>query len=170
MRLSRPGIHAPAHVSGRLIRLLLTMSVLSLAATAPLALRAAGRIQGEDEVFMASLQSELRSDTGDAATTDAVLLGQEGFGAAIVEAKNLSDELNDMTLDLTQQTGGAPSSLSREVEPLSVARFGLEGEASLEGGYYAGRLSGSGPLGAIARLRWPSGATAAYEAAPAARG
>lgn len=169
MRPARPGVDPSRPVSRRLTRFLVTTTVGALAMAAPLALRAAGRIQGEDEVFMPSLQSELRLDSSGAAEGNAEVLGQEGFGATIVEAQNLSDWPNEMTLDLTQQTGGAPSSLTREAEPLSVTRFGLEGEVSLEGGYYAGRLSGSEPLGAIARMRWPSGATAAYEAAPAER-
>jgi hypothetical protein len=169
MRPTRPQVVSSAFVSGRVKRLTLLLAVVTLAVTTPFALRAAARLQGADEVFMPSLQADLRYDTSDAALTDGVILGQEGFGATTVEAQNLSDWPNEMTLDLVQQTGGEPSSLSREVEPLSVARFGLESETSLEGGYYAGRLSGSEELGAIARIRWPSGATAAYEAAPAGR-
>lgn len=168
MRPAPPQVDSRAPVSGRFVRLMLSVSIGALAVTAPLALRAAGRLQGEDEAFMPSLQSGLRSVATGAAMAEAVISGQEGFGAAIVEAQNLSNRPNSMTLDLVQQTGGNPSSLDRTVEPMSVTRFDLEREVSVEGGYYAGRLSGRESLGAVARIRWPSGATAAYEAAPSA--
>ena len=63
MRPACPAVDPSRPISRRLTRFLVTMSVGALAMAAPLALRAAGRIQGEDEVFMPSLQSELRLDS-----------------------------------------------------------------------------------------------------------
>lgn len=160
----RPDVDPAALVTRRRFRGIVSLACGLVAVLAPVALRAAGPMQAPSDLFLPSLQSDYQYEN-----SEAVIHGQEGFGAGSVDARNLSDAANDFTLDLTHQSGGAPASLLRQAEPKGVARFDLESESSLEGGYYSGRLRGSEAFGAIAHLRWPSGATAAYEAAPAGR-
>jgi hypothetical protein len=136
MRPTGPWVDPSALASRRPIRWIASLCVGVLALSVPFALRAASPMQRPGELFMPSLQADLRYETADAS-----IAGQEGFGAAIVDAQNLSDAPNDVTLDLEQQTGGDPASLHRQAEPMAVTRFDLESERSLEGGYYAGRSS-----------------------------
>ncbi len=143
----------------------LSLAAIIVATSAtPLALGASTPHQGATDLYLPDLQAELR-----AGASGLSLFGQEGLGAAQIDACNLSDGTNQMTLDLIPMSGTSPATLSRNVGPGATARFDLAGDASVIGGYYAGHLSGSGMLGGVARVRWVSGAVAAYEAAPAAR-
>jgi hypothetical protein len=95
--------------------------------------------------------------------------GQEGFGESEVDIQNLAGTDNPVTLALGAKVGSRAATVQRSLGPLGVARVVVKDEATVQIGYYAGRLSGPLPLAGIARVRWVSGAAVAYEAIPPSR-
>ncbi len=119
--------------------------------------------QSADGLFFPDLQAELRS-TG----SGVVLFGQESLGTTGIDVQNLGTAEADVLLSLFPKSGVDPARLRTSLPAGGSGRMSLADYGSVTGGFYSGQLSANQPLAAWARLRWPSGATVAYEGGRAA--
>lgn len=155
----------PSSTRAPLARRFVAFAALFAALLGASASHAAAPRQAGAALFFPDLQAEAKAGEGGGNR----LQGQESFGNAVVEVQNLSDVATTLTLNLVSKSGSPPVAARRSLGARGTTRVDLSEMREAMGGFYAGRLSASQALGAAARLRWVSGATAAYEAAPAAR-
>lgn len=150
-------------------RTLLALALVALAAVAaalPLALGAAPA--QSTSLFLPDLQAGEKSFLfahGEAVRPQ----DQEGFGDSEVEVQNRAQMANSVELVLEPKSGTQRASLKRSLGARQAVRLQTRAESVIDAGYFSGQLLGSQPLGAIARVRWVSGANSAYEAVPAAK-
>lgn len=97
--------------------------------------------------------------------------GQEGYGKTTIEAANTGDADASASLRIFAKFDGAAAGLTGgTVAAGRTAAWDLSIMAAQAGaGTFAAELSTTGPVAALARTRWASGAGAAFEAVPAGR-
>ncbi len=159
--------HSLSRLTTRALPALAVTALVAAAMGVPFALGAAPTQTGST-LFLPDMQAGEKSFLA-AHANAARPQDQEGFGETEVEVQNRSQAANSVELVFEPKSGTSRASLKRSLGPRQAVRLQTRAEAAIKAGFFSGQLLGSQPLGAIARVRWVSGANSAYEAAPAAK-
>ncbi|MFN8423745.1 MAG: hypothetical protein U0470_10325 [Anaerolineae bacterium] len=112
-----------------------------------------------------------RAEGGDRPSAIRGLLGQEGYGKTTIELANGTDAEATASLRVYAKFDGSSAGLQRgTVGANATSVMDMTALANQAGASsFGAELTTTGPVAALARTRWSSGAGAAFEAAPAGR-